>query len=102
MRTWAIGLKGWVEIRLAKQPPKKITSQVMRNSYRWHYDYLDDRDIRIPAKIPLKVVSWEGGRTLHTISTKVWKKLMGKGMKMDHMVELSPSQIKDFRKGLEL
>lgn len=105
MAHWAIGLKGWVEIRSSKVPPQKVTSTVKRKSFKWDYTYDYDEDgngygerAKLPITLPLKVIIFKGGRTLHTLSMKKFKRLLGRSVRLHQVVELNPAQMAVIKK----
>lgn len=111
-RYFAIGLKGWVQLRTALKPPREVITEaaimVPEVRSRWVIDEANpwghyvNSDIK--KRINLKTTSFEGGRTVATIRAEKFARQLGIKLKEGGMVELSAEQGKaarvlDFKTG---
>ena len=104
-RFFAIGLKGWVQIRTAAKPPKGTTSSttvtVKRRVRDWIPGYLqEDRWInsRMVEKVveqPMKLTAttYTGGRVIKTLKSSLFASRLKVGMREGGLMELLPEQM---------
>ena len=87
---YAIGMKGWVELREADAPPKPKTtrsSRVVTTSGRhFNYDTGAVTTKKIKKKVQIVTTVWEGGKLLATIPAMQYCRVVG--------VSLLPKQLK--------
>lgn len=105
-RYFVVGLKGWVQIRVASKPPKAVTSstvvRVKERKVTWIPGYMkDDRWVPskpsvtiVPRRMTLKDTIYEGGTTLKTLPSTRFATLLKVGVRDGGMTELMPEQIK--------
>lgn len=111
-RYFAIGLKNWVQIRVAMKPPKAVTTcsttTIQSRQLKWilpdrrgepyggHYE-----EVIEPKELKLEMTVYEGGRTLVTIPLarfiRLFKASLREGCLMELMAE-QISKIKELRK----
>ena len=98
-RYFAVGLKGWVEIRQHTQPLKELKSEakvrVKRSIPNWDW-YSPDYGKAIEREeiLTLKQVVWQGGKILRTIKTSQFKYRAGFQVGKDKCVELTVSTVR--------
>lgn len=93
-RLFAIGMKGWVELRTASTPPRKrVTTSTVKfkrfNGWNWG----GNRPSRkwLEGEKELKVVHFRGGVTLKVVKKAKFKALLGLTIRKDTMIELDPT-----------
>lgn len=96
-RVFAIRMGGWVELRAAAEPPKRVGSRVKREGSKpeydinagWPYSVVDK-----PFTFYLRVTVYEGGQYLGSVKSHFWSQKRGLfGMRLPakhEMVELPP------------
>ena len=101
-RHFAVGLKGWVQIRVAAKTPKLITSQasvtVSEKRATWVADgkgLYSGRYVveKIPKKLVLESKVYEGGRTVATVQQSTFNKRLKVRIREGTLLELSPEQV---------
>lgn len=102
MRQFAIGLKGWVEIRAARKPPV-LSTTIIPTKRRIHKRFLrtagwyDWKEVTVPTTV--EVHAFEGGRHLRTVKATKFRKLLGISLAPWGVVELLPEQIERLKNG---
>ena len=98
MRYFATGLKGWVQVRRAKKPPRiKVTEAVVPTTRRRFIPgdfYNFGRTVMEPATKAIQVSTFEGGTILKTVSAVKFRRKLGIGVGQGAYVELQPDQAK--------
>lgn len=106
-RYFAIGLKGWVQIRVAVKPPVAETSEATKTiqvkTLKYHPGEVDfEKHIYkqgwyepiIKSKdVTMRVTIFEGGKVLQTIKTAKFSRLLKVTVHEDAMMELLPEQV---------
>lgn len=105
-RYFAIGLKGWVQIRVALKPPVAVSSEATRTIMTKTLKYIPgevnfEKHIYKPAKyeeitkpkdVVMRVTVFEGGKVLQTIKATKFTRLLKITLHEDAMIELLPEQ----------
>jgi len=90
-RYWAIGLKGWVQIRVAKNPPTaKVTSTKIKTKHRYYNFWNNNYQTSARVKT-IKQCIYEGGKIKATLNSNNFKKLSNFSVSNGKMVELAPT-----------
>lgn len=110
MRFFAIGLKGWVQLRVARKPPRVVASEattlVKHTSYRWVPGVEMNQDGFVlrygrmvattkPKKLKMVCTIYEGGRTLATIASAKVRRKLKISILENGLVEISKEQLKE-------
>lgn len=96
-RYFAVGLKGWVEIRQHTQPLKELKSEAKIKIKETYYDYRDwyNGEPKQRDKIvTLKQTVWQGGKILRTLKTSQFKYRAGFQVGKDKCVEITKSTLR--------
>lgn len=103
-RYFAVGMKGWVEIRNGPKVPVLKISEVTRKGARLvevpvYFEFFDSYDNRyhryvdhytnVKRDLNLKLKSWSGGRYFGIYKTRKFKQLSGLWVGSGKMVELT-------------
>lgn len=108
-RFFAVGLKGWVQIRVATKPPKAVTSStvvdVQERKVEWIPGYMKDNHwiaskpkvTFVPRQMTLKDTIYEGGKTIKTMKSTRFAALLKVGVREGGMTELMPEQVERLR-----
>lgn len=105
-KVFAIGLKGWVELRHSKKPPtpkvSKATKEIERRvpfhafvDNRWTVRYITNKRPMI-----LEQTYYAGGRPFAWIPTLAFKRLSKLSIKSDSMVEVPKERVESVLKYL--
>lgn len=95
-KLYAIGLKGWVEIRKAKTPPRaRISSFKIKGEERKFLTWAEwggagDPWKMVPKTTTVKVTNFVGGRVLKAVSKRRFAALIGISPKVGEMIEIPP------------
>ncbi len=98
-KLYAIGLKGWVEVRKARTPPRpRITQTEVKGKERKFLDYSEWVEQGRPADgcklvekvLTLKVVHFVGGRVLKVVKKRRFSQIVGMSPKVGEMMEIPP------------
>jgi hypothetical protein len=102
-KRYAIGLKGWVQIRLALKEPKPITTEA-KIEVPTQVGYVDKTTLGFPygvyrfktvmKPVTLKQVVYEGGRHIMTVSDKKFKSALNRFVPYGTMIEISVDDVK--------
>lgn len=95
-RFWAVGLKGWVQIRSAAKPPRAVPSAFTYEVERMEGGYWDfyDRQLHgghlVKRQVKCEQVVHEGGTILYTLPTRTFNRLSKVRVKKGEVLALSP------------
>lgn len=98
MRFWAVGLKGWVQIRSGNKPPRPITSSSLiplEQQQGGYFDYWSQRwegGFKVKSVFKLEQVVFEGGRVIYTLPTRRFNRLTKLRVKKDEVVEVGAGE----------
>lgn len=84
-RLFAIGMKKWVELRVADEPPKREASSFSKEVEVPTYSYYHT----VKKRIRFNVVIYEGGKVLCTIPRQKWERNTSLKVRKGKMVEVS-------------
>lgn len=96
-KLYAIGLKGWVEIRRARTPPRpRITKTSYETKVRRPLGYLEWVDagrpesgcVLVPKEVTLKVTHFVGGRVLKVVKRRRFSQMIGMSPKVGELLEI--------------
>lgn len=102
MRFFAIGFKGWTEIRKSKVPPKphesSVTTTVNINRSRFEWDQrmyggaggYRHRNVSKPKEVVLTSTTYAGGRVVKTLKSTRFTKISNLVVKPGGIAELTP------------
>jgi hypothetical protein len=103
---YAVGMKGWVEIRSATKPPKLRVSEVAKSVKikRWvykpgfydsqnRYHPASTKEKLFPKKFKLVSKQFEGGRRVGIVKTAKFGKLLCVVVRYGGMIELTAEMI---------
>lgn len=96
-QVYAIGMKGWVEIREAIKRPKAVISEVETEGKDYEtrlvYDpsigYHDYQSVEIKKPLTIRVVYFKGGRVLFRMHENTFRRVVGKLPKIGFAIRLS-------------
>lgn len=99
---FAVGLKGWVQVRQAAKPPKLTTSKAVADIVETDMVWEPAKNGRpdgwylrkTPKKLVLKSDLYVGGRTLATVSQKTFRKKLKLIIGEGKLLELTQEQAK--------
>lgn len=97
---YVTGLKGWVQIRVAKRVPEVIKSAAIVDGIRrqWVDRWPEDDIFKIiPIKRTLTNIAFEGGRVIATISTRKMRGIIGITVGHGAIVRLLPDQVEKLK-----
>lgn len=101
-KLYAIGLKGWVEIRKAKEVPKaRITQAKIQGEKSVYVSWRDWANAggtyadytgwkTVPCTTTLKVTHFVGGRRLKVVSKRRFSQFVGLSPKVGELLEIPP------------
>ena len=105
-RYFAIGLRGWIQVRVAAKPPIPTTTQATTMVKQAKVNFVEGRygdDGRYiyghnnvtftPKELKMKVTIYKGGRTIRTIKSSRFASLLKVGVRENGMMELLPEQV---------
>jgi len=106
-KVYAIGMKGWVELRLAAKPPSPDTSEAVVTYTRKQLDYAEYYASGVPTykeilkKLKMKDVTFRGGKVVGMVTNRVFSNLTKVSIRKDGILELPDSMVQILKgKGL--
>ena len=95
---YAIGMKGWVELRECAKPPKAKTTKSSRVMVKAHvyFDPYSGRRMNKSCKTKVQLVStiWEGGDVLTTITPQLFYQITRMTLHPKMVKEVTPAHVK--------
>lgn len=96
MRSFAIGLNGWVELRKCKGVPKRIETKEVVKSSRRKYKYFSSDEwpffiykwVMVPTTTVIRIVTFKGGRRYGVMKSRQFAALVGISIREGRMIEL--------------
>lgn len=109
LKVYIIGMKGWVEVRVAKVPPKPHVTTCFKSiqvsercwpKYKIGVGYIPpEQPFRnVNRTITLKAVTWSGGRTICSLAGSKLYRLTRISVKPDTLLELPEKWVKSLTK----
>lgn len=95
-RFWAVGFKGWVELRAHPTPPKAIRSVLEYEKMGRGQPVFDEHgyyhfEPTGPYKREIRTTVYDGGQVIRTVSTNKFYRLTKKHVGCGMMVEVTPA-----------
>lgn len=93
---YAIGLKGWVQIRVGLKPPHAIKTsfslpiETVRGGFYSHFAQAHIGGVKEQKMLQLDQVVHEGGRVLYTLPTRRFNRLTSVRVKVGEVAALPP------------
>lgn len=94
-RFWAIGFKGWVEVRRAVEQPKKVVTEAVR---RFKTRLPGHGNEWVPQQTKIVSVVFEGGKVVGVYRAEAFRRAMGVAVDSDVMREI-PRDLWERRRG---
>lgn len=106
---YAIGLKGWVQIRTAAKPPTLVISEAELPAVEFTRTYIpgtfDSLGFpltyghwgprqRVETPLPIKLYVYEGGRTIRTLKSLKFRVLTGLSVRENQLKQLDAAHVK--------
>ena len=99
MRYFAVGMKGWVEVRKAKAPPKAVVTEVntgtVKRDERW--DWRTGEAVITERPIKIRQVAVIGGSVLATVKARTFNTRAGISIKPGVVLELTKDTLETLK-----